>query len=129
MKEFCIYIQDRPGALASICETLARAAINIEAIATERIGNGRGIVHIVTNDEASTESILRSSHLRFDSRDILHIKLPDRPGELVKVTHKLARTGINIDSVYIIGKADGHTSVALAPNRMAEARGILKNYL
>ena len=129
MKEFCIYIQDRPGSLVSVCDILAKAAINIEAITTERLGNGQGIVHVVTSDEASTESILKAKHLRFESRDILKIRLPDQPGELVKVAHKLGTAGVNIDSLYILGKEKGRTSIALSPNKLEDARLLLKGYL
>ena len=129
MKEFCIHTTDEPGALSAICEVLARGAINIEAIKTERIGEGRGTIHIVTNDEASTESILRQNHVRFEIREILPLKLPDRSGELVKVAKKLHLSGINVDSVYILGKENGHTTVAIAPSKMEDAQLVLKNYM
>lgn len=129
MKEFCIYTDHAPGALSAVCEILAKGAINIEAIKTERTGEGKGTVHIVTNDEASTEAVLRSKHVKFEARDILPLKLPDMSGELLKVTKKLHMSGISVDSVYILGKEGGHTTVALAPNKMEDARLALKNYI
>ena len=47
--------------------------------------------------------------------DIIVLRLPNRPGELAKITDKLYKHGIDLETVYIIGKADDTTEVAIKP--------------
>ena len=125
MKQFDVYVQDKPGELAKICEILGSQGVNIKAVASERTPN-RPIIKIVTDDETTTKSALARTGIVYDVRDVIAVKMPDRPGELGKVARRLARAMVNIDSIYILNKENGATEIAFTVDDVKKAEGILK---
>ena len=98
MKEFDVYVQNKPGELAKVCELLGNNGVNIKAIASER-GNDRPLIRIVTDDEATTKSALARSGISYDLRDVIIIKMPDRPGELGKMARRMAKAMVNVEAI------------------------------
>lgn len=125
LKEFDVYVQNKPGMLAKVCELLGNHGVNIKAIASER-GNDRPIIKVVTDDETTTKSALTRSGIQFDLRDVIAVKMPDRPGELGKIARKLARAMVNVDSIYILGKEGGMTDIAFTVDNLRKAEETLK---
>jgi hypothetical protein len=125
LKEFDVYVQNKPGELANVCEMLGNHGVNIKAIASER-GNARPMIRIVTDDETTAKSALARSGIPYDMRDVIAVKMTDRPGELGKIARKLARAMVNVDSIYIIGKEGGTTDMALTVDNTQKAENALK---
>lgn len=125
LKEFDVYVQNKPGELAKICELLGANGVNIKAIASER-ANDKPMIRIVTDDEATAKSALAHSGIRYDLRDVISVRMPDRPGELGKVARKLARVMVNVDSIYILGKEGGATEIAFTVDNAMKAQEALK---
>ena len=124
MKQFSILVKDRVGELARVTEALAERAINIVAIASET-SRQTPMIHIVTEDQDSARKALEKSGREFKEQEIIVVKMLDRPGELAKVALKLAREGINVESIYIFGKTRGHTEFALAVDDVKSAKKVL----
>ncbi len=120
MQEFKIHIKDRIGELARVAEALARNGVNIRAIAGER-----NFVRVVTDDVNTTRRALDEERLKYDLEEVVVVSLIDRPGELAKVARKLTDAEIGINSVYILGKKDGKTDVALVVDSVPEAVKVL----
>jgi len=125
MKQFSIEIKNRVGELARVTEILAESAINIVAIASESAGQ-KPMIHIVTGDHASARRALEQSGRDFKEQDILVVKVLDRPGELAKVARRLARSAVNVESIYIFGKVRGYTEFAMAVDDLVKAKKILE---
>ncbi len=124
MKQFSIEVKDRVGELARVTEALAERAINIVAIASE-VSRQKPRIHIVTEDQDSARKALEKSGREFREQEILVVKMLDRPGELAKVARKLARSGVNVESIYLFGKNRGYTEFALAVDELDKAKKIL----
>jgi len=125
LKEFDVFVQDKPGELAKVCEILGGNGVNIKAISSER-AQPRPLIRIVTDDEATTKSTLKRMGVAFDHRDVLSVSLPDRPGELGKMARKLARAMVNVDSIYILSKENGMTEMAITVDKPKKAIEALK---
>lgn len=125
LKEFDVYVQNKPGELAKVCEMLGNHGVNIKAIASER-GNTRPMIRIVTDDETTAKSVLVRSGISYDLRDVIAVKMTDRPGELGKIARKLAKAMVNVDSIYIIGKDGGTTDIAFTVDNIQKAENALK---
>jgi len=125
MKEFKVFVADRPGELARVTEALANAAVNIRAIASESKRDA-SFLRVVTSDVQTTEKALRNAGLKFDLSDILNLELIDRPGELAKVARRLSRAGINVHSIFILGSKNGRTEIALVVDDIERAKSVLK---
>ncbi len=125
MKEFDVYVMDKPGELAKVCELLGSNGVNIKAISSER-EQSRPRIRIVTDDEATTKSALKRLGILFEENEVMNVRLPDKPGELGKMARKLARRMVNVDSIYILGKENGMTDIALTVDNIKKAQEALK---
>ncbi|MFQ6106153.1 MAG: hypothetical protein ACE5QF_00990 [Thermoplasmata archaeon] len=121
MKEFKVYSENKRGELARIAEALAQSSVNIEAIASEN-SHPRSFLRIVTNDVNTTKKALSREGYEFEEKNIIVVDLIDRPGELAKLAKRMARAGVNIESIYLLEKA----RVALAVDKPDDAKKILK---
>lgn len=125
MKQFNVFVEDKIGELARVTEALAQNAINIRGLATDRLGP-KAAVRVITDDELSTRKALSRAGLSYDESDVIVIDLIDRPGEIAKVAKKAARAGVNIDSIFLIGKKDTPAALALVPNDVKKAEKFLR---
>jgi hypothetical protein len=123
IKQFDVTVQDKPGEVAHIAEALAKGAVNIKGIATER--GTSPMLHIITDDDASTRKALTTAGFQFKEKDIMVVALQNKAGELAKVAKKLERGGINVDSLFILAGGPGQTEIAIAVDKPAEAMKIL----
>ncbi|MEW6528543.1 MAG: ACT domain-containing protein [Candidatus Micrarchaeota archaeon] len=116
MKEITARTKNRVGALADIAELLGNFGINIESISAYGSGE-EAIFRIVTNDSTTAmKHLAKLPGVKVSESDILIIEMPNRPGELGKITRKLANKGIDLDSVYLIGKLVDTTQVIIKPS-------------
>ncbi len=121
-----MYIQDKPGELAKVCELLGNNGVNIKAIASERSAK-RPMVKIVTDDEVTAKAALsRVPGISFDLKDVIVVRLLDKPGELAKITKRLAKAAINVDSIYLLGKTEGTTEMVLTVDNPKKAEEVLR---
>jgi hypothetical protein len=83
MRDLCIELEDRPGALADIGEALARAGVSIEGGGAWRCG-AHSIAHFLFEDGAAARSALVSAGIRvIKESDVLVQRLnQDQPGQL-----------------------------------------------
>ncbi len=125
MKEFKVFVADKPGELARVTEALAGAAVNIRAIASES-KHDASFLRVVTQDVATTEKALTTAGLKYELSDILNLDLIDRPGELAKVARRLSRAGINVHSIFILGSKNGRTEIALVVDDIERAKVAIK---
>ncbi len=128
MEQLTILVKDEPGALANICETFGRSGVNIRAISAEGLGEA-GIIRIVTEDVNTAKRSLGREGYSVSVSEIVAIRLNDKPGELGKITRKLADEDVNIQYIYILGRAKGTTDIALKVNDVEGARAVLEKYL
>lgn len=119
--DITVELENRPGTLADLGETLGKAGVNIDGIAgfpTE----GVGVIHVLVEDADAAISALESAGVRVrGSREVLVAAVDDRPGVLGGMTRKFADAGINIDLVYL---ATG-TRLVLGVDDMEAGRGLI----
>ncbi len=126
--EFEVYVQNKPGDVARVAEALGRNSVNIRGISTD-LGPNKPMIRLVTDDESSARNALKGANLDFSEREVIIVGLPDRPGELAKVTKALAKSGVNIESLYILGAMSSVEQIALVADQMGRAREVLSRYL
>jgi hypothetical protein len=124
IKQFEVYVQNKPGDLARVAEVLSKNAVNIRGITTD-MGGGKPMVRIITDDENSARSAFKNSGIKFTERDVIIISMPDRPGELAKVTQKVARAGINIESIFMLGNSGDQVQIAIGVDQREKAQKLL----
>jgi hypothetical protein len=111
-------VNDRPGELARLVQTLSRAGVNIEGIAEVE-----GLVHILARDPREARMALRSGGYALDSElEVLELPMPHRHGELAMVMQRLADAEVNVHFVYLATE----TRVVIGTDDITRAREAIK---
>jgi hypothetical protein len=98
--------------------------VNVRGISTD-LGGSPCIIRVITDDEASARKVLTSGGLEFKERDVLVLSLSDKPGELAKMTKKLARAGINIESLFMLASRSSEVQMAIGVDQREKAQALL----
>jgi len=98
-KQFAIFMDNRPGALARTCQALERAKVNILALSIlDSVDHA--IVRMVVDQAEEAGKVFSGLKLMVTMRDVVYMDVPNRPGELGKIAERLAEAGINIEYAY-----------------------------
>jgi len=125
MKQITVVMLNKVGALSEVTEILGRSGINIISISAQGFENN-AVVRVLTTDMNTALHDLGKAGYNAIVNDIIVLKLPDRPGELYKITKKMSKEGLNLRAVYIIGKENDRTIVAIDPEDYAKAVRVLE---
>ena len=127
MKEVIIVASNDVGSLASVAEALGSVGVNIEAISAYG-AEGKAVFRIITNDvTTAVKALSKLSNVQIREADTVIYKMMNRPGELGKITRKLANRGVSLESLYIVSRKQDFTEVALRPAEkdLAKMRDVL----
>ena len=110
--QFSIFLINKPGVLAGVTSALAKARINIVALALMDSGE-HGTLRIVCDDVAKTRTILGKAHDRWTESEVLVLELQNSPGAFARVSEALAASHVNITYAYCTGGAPGGRTTAV----------------
>ncbi|MHA1991334.1 MAG: amino acid-binding ACT domain-containing protein, partial [Candidatus Hodarchaeales archaeon] len=100
MKDLTVILQNKPGTLADMGETLGKAGIPIESLCGFPY-EGVGVLHILINDADQAREALKNAGFEVRAeRDVLIHTLEERAGSFGELMRKMANAGINVDLVY-----------------------------
>jgi hypothetical protein len=100
IKEFTIRLEDRPGTLGKLCQTLAEENVNVLAYQQFAHEKGQGSVRLVVDNPDKTRATLDRQRADYRENEVAKVMLTNRPGELARVASRLGEQGINIDYGY-----------------------------
>jgi hypothetical protein len=119
-----VVINDLPGALAQVGETMGKAGINIEGYCSFSSA-GKSYLHILVNEMDGVQQALGEIGIEVEhQREVFTVDVEDRPGELGKVTRHIADSGVNIDMVYM----GTNTRLVLCAFNTEAARAAIDRY-
>ena len=99
VKQISFSIRNRVGLLSEITSALASAKVNIHTIsAYEQEKNARFILIVDSNSKAS--KTLAKLKIKAKEEDMVAVEMPNKVGELQKVSKKITDAGININYMY-----------------------------
>jgi len=128
MKQITVVADDKVGLLADISYILGKARINIEAIAVEVIGH-KAVINLTLKDDKRAAELLKNNGYRVLESEVLVVKLKDEPGELARISERLAEAGINVESLYLLSRHEGYSLDALRVGNYKKAAKLLENCL
>ena len=124
-KEFSIVIPNKPGTLADIAASLARAKVNILAVDATG-GFEYNIVRLVPDKATKARAILERKGLDVGEATVLCLTVTEQIGTLAEVAGKLSRAKVNIDYLYgSNGPAGSHSLLVIHPSDVKKAMKIL----
>jgi hypothetical protein len=98
-KQLAIFLDNRPGTLASVADALAEAKINVYAIATSDTVD-HTVIRLVVSDYRKALHVFEEHGTLVVEDDVVMVEGANKPGELARVAHKLADARINIEYCY-----------------------------
>lgn len=123
--QFSIFLVNKPGVLAHVCQQLADNRVNIMAM-TMMDSMEHGVLRLVVEDEKLARPALGKLGLPCTETDVLVTELPNRPGALADVVGRLATAHINVNYAYCTtGSKNGKTVGIFKVSDMQKAMNTL----
>ncbi len=125
--QLAVFLANRPGALARVCEALANAEINIQALATSDTVD-HTVVRMVVSDPTKALMLLGEAGVLALETEVLTIETANEPGVLAKIAERLAEANLNIEYAYLAGGRMAEKGlIILRPSDVEKARRVLQD--
>ena len=119
--DLTVVLENRPGTLAQLGETLGRAWINIEG-SCGFLSDGEGMIHILVEEADSAKRALQEAGIEVRrERPVLVTEITDQPGELGNLARRIADAGVNIELFYLTARGQ----LVLGVDDLEKARAAL----
>lgn len=123
--QLALFLSNRPGALAKVCEELAKAEINIHALSISDTVD-HSIVRMVVSDPTKALMLLGEGGIIALEAEVLMIESDNTPGTLATIADRLAKAGENIEYIYLATSAGSKTGLMiLRPSNIESAQAVL----
>lgn len=123
--EIVVSLDNKPGTLAKVAETLGKAGVNIQG-ASYATG-AKGVARFVADDTDRALAALKAARIKVkQTRDVLEATLADEPGALGALARKLAKARVNIDAFYIVGTDSRGLRCVVAVDKLDKANAAIK---
>ena len=121
MQDVTIALEHCPGALADMGGALGSAGVSIEG-GGAFVVDGRGVAHFLFSDGEAARRALQSAGITVLAvRDVVVQRLnQSQPGQLGKLTRKMADAGVNIEVLY----SDHDHQLILVVDDIAKGRAV-----
>ena len=98
-KQLALFLDNRPGTLARVCEALAKEKINIYAISTSDTID-HSVVRMVVSEPSRAARLFEEHNVLVVDDDVILIEGNNRTGSLATICEKLAEAKVNIEYAY-----------------------------
>jgi hypothetical protein len=123
VKQFSIFMVNKPGILSRILDEFTNAKINIKAL-TVMDSVEHGVLRVVAENPEKMRNILNQTNIQFNETEVLSVTLPNQSGAFASVTDKLAKAHINIAYAYVTSGAKGGKTTAIL--KVADVKKAMK---
>ena len=133
IKQFSVFLVNKPGVLAQVTKVIAQAKINILAM-TMTDSSEHGVLRLVGQDADKLRRALAGLNLPTTETDVLMVTMANRTGALADVCQRLAEAHINISYAYcttgasggktkgIFKVADNHKAIRILKEKVSPSR-------
>ena len=127
VKQFSIFMVNKPGVLANVLGEFAKAKINIIAM-TMVDSAEHGVMRAVFASPKRAGELVKQLNMQYSETDVLRVNLANKSGALASVAEKLAKSHINISYAYCTaGARGGRTTGILKVANVKKAIRILES--
>ena len=125
--QLAVFLANRPGALARVCEALAQAEVNIHALATSDTVD-HSVVRMVVSDPTKALMLLGEAGVLALESDVLTIETENKPGVLATIAERLAKAEVNIEYAYLAAPPEAAKGlIILRPSDVEKAQKALRD--
>lgn len=99
-EQLSLFIANKPGTLAAVCDALAGAKINIYGLTISDTVD-HAVVRLVVSDTRKALAIFEARGALVVENDVLIIENDNKPGSLSQIAAALSEEKINIEYAYL----------------------------
>jgi len=121
--QLALFLDNRPGMLARVCDALSETKINIYAITTSDTVD-HSVIRMVVSDTRKTLLMFEERGTLVVESEVLMIEGSNKPGSLAQLAHKLADAKINIEYCYCATPPEAKKGLLIL--RVSNAKKALK---
>jgi hypothetical protein len=122
-KQLSVFLANKPGTLADVCDELAKAGINIFALTISDTAD-HSVVRLVLSDPRKALHIFEERGVLTVESKVLAIENNNKPGTLAKIATRLAKAKINIEYAYLATSPTAKQGLLIL--RVDDTKGALK---
>lgn len=143
IKQYSVFMPNKPGALSRLATLIAQEKINILGIASE-VRDDSGMVRFAVAEEApnrkpdefsripeaprmNVSDILSKGGFSSVESSLISVEVTDKPGELARLTKELGEGNVNITTVYGTSLAGRYSRILFAVENTEKARALLES--
>ena len=125
--QLAVFLENRPGALARVCEALAKAGVNIFALTVSDTVD-HSVVRMIVSDATKALMLLGERGVLAFENDVLWIDAANELGVLGKIADALSRAEVNVEYAYFAsGESLSKGIIVLRPSDVEKARQALSS--
>lgn len=123
VEQLAIFIANKPGTLADVCDALAADKINIYGLTVSDTVD-HAVVRMVVSDTQRAIALLEAHGTLVVDNDVLMIENDNRPGSLSRIAKTLSASRINIEYAYLASMPMAKTGLLIL--RVNDAKKALR---
>ena len=100
VEQLALFLENRPGTLASVCDALAEARVNIYGLTVSDTVD-HAVVRMVVSDTHKAMAVFEAHGTLVVENEVLMIENDNKPGSLSRIAKTLAAHRINIEYAYL----------------------------
>ncbi|MBR6530176.1 MAG: ACT domain-containing protein [Clostridia bacterium] len=127
IQQLTVFVENTPGAIIPVTETLANNNINLRALSLAETEDF-GILRLIVTDTARAEQVLKAEGYLTRIAEVVGVKIGDAPGKLSDALKVLAESKVSLEYLYsFFARTERHAYVVLRVEDNAAAQAALTN--
>jgi hypothetical protein len=98
-KQVSVFLENKSGRLAEVCQTLGANSVNIRALCIADTSDF-GILRMIVDRPTEAVACLRDAGFSVGETNVLAVQIPDSPGGLGGVLKLLQSRAVNVEYMY-----------------------------
>ena len=110
VQQISIFLENRPGQLAAICRTLAKAGVNIVTLSLADTADF-GIVRMIVDDHVRGAKVLADAGFAVRETEVVTATVRNDPGGMAELMEKFDAAGVDIEYSYAYALGNGNEAI------------------
>ena len=112
LEQISIFLENKSGRLADVADILAKAGVNIRALALADTTDF-GILRLIVNDTQKAKKVLKDNGFTVGKTEVVGVEVADRPGGLAEILTVMRDSGINVEYMYAFVQKSGGNAIII----------------
>ena len=126
IKQISVFVENKPGRMASILEVLTNNNIDISALSIADTTDF-GVLRMIVSDPALAKKVLNDAGVVVKTTDVIAVSMEDKPGGLGAIMNTINDGDITVEYMYAFaGRSETGAMVVVKVNDPERAIALLE---